>query len=129
MTGSVGRWRDLPCSSAPWLTCWAVTSTLVPRSAPCSGCVWLPHQGRCHGGIMKRAGSDRFEHSWVVLGVRRGRLWVGRAVKERTDGHTALVEFDPEWVLKRHHSHGDVIGWLHTHPGFLAMPSERDVRT
>lgn len=69
------------------------------------------------------------EHSWIVTGVRRGRLWIGRCVNERTDGDPVYVEFDFDWVEKRHHSHGDVIGWLHTHPNFAAIPSWRDVRT
>jgi proteasome lid subunit RPN8/RPN11 len=32
-------------------------------------------------------------------------------------------------VLAREERHGDVIGFLHTHPGMAAVPSERDVRT
>jgi proteasome lid subunit RPN8/RPN11 len=39
------------------------------------------------------------------------------------------VRFDGLWVLGREETHGDVVGFLHTHPDGPASPSERDVRT
>lgn len=39
------------------------------------------------------------------------------------------MQFDGDWVLKREEKHGDVVGFLHTHPDGPASPSERDVRT
>jgi proteasome lid subunit RPN8/RPN11 len=39
------------------------------------------------------------------------------------------VQFDGPWVLRREERQGDVIGFLHTHPGMAARPSRRDVRT
>jgi proteasome lid subunit RPN8/RPN11 len=39
------------------------------------------------------------------------------------------VHFDGTWVLGREETHGDVVGFLHTHPDGPPMPSSRDVRT
>jgi proteasome lid subunit RPN8/RPN11 len=39
------------------------------------------------------------------------------------------VRFDGAWALEREESHGDVVGFLHTHPDGPASPSQRDVRT
>jgi hypothetical protein len=47
----------------------------------------------------------------------------------RTVGEPARVEFDGPGALAREERHGDVIGFLHTHPQFEARPSRRDVAT
>ena len=39
------------------------------------------------------------------------------------------MRFDGAWVLDREETHGDVVGFLHTHPDGPATPSQRDVRT
>ena len=39
------------------------------------------------------------------------------------------VEFDGPAVLAREERRHDVVGFLHTHPGFAASPSRRDVAT
>jgi proteasome lid subunit RPN8/RPN11 len=39
------------------------------------------------------------------------------------------VRFDGTWALSREESHGDVVGFLHTHPDGFPDPSRRDVRT
>jgi hypothetical protein len=39
------------------------------------------------------------------------------------------VRFDGIWVLEREETHGDVVGFLHTHPDGPAIPSDRDLRT
>jgi proteasome lid subunit RPN8/RPN11 len=39
------------------------------------------------------------------------------------------VSFDGLATLQREERHGDVVGFLHTHPDGLPQPSERDVRT
>ena len=39
------------------------------------------------------------------------------------------VEFDGAAVLAREEKRRDIVGFLHTHPGFLAQPSQRDIAT
>jgi proteasome lid subunit RPN8/RPN11 len=68
------------------------------------------------------------EQCWTLLGERRGRIWFCRRV-QRASGERARVRFDGDWVLRREESHGDVVGFLHTHPDGPAVPSDRDVRT
>jgi proteasome lid subunit RPN8/RPN11 len=68
------------------------------------------------------------EQCWTLLGRRRGRIWYCRRVRH-TSGDRTSVRFDGAWVLQREEKHGDVIGFLHTHPDGPASPSPRDVRT
>jgi proteasome lid subunit RPN8/RPN11 len=46
-----------------------------------------------------------------------------------SSGQRTSVEFDGAWVLRREETHGDVVGFWHTHPDGPASPSVRDVRT
>ncbi len=68
------------------------------------------------------------EISYVLIGQRRGRIWIGR-LRRRQTGQPASVEFDWSWVLEREDRHRDVLGFYHTHPAGTAVPSARDVRT
>jgi proteasome lid subunit RPN8/RPN11 len=68
------------------------------------------------------------EQCWTLLGERRGRVWHCRRVR-RTIGERTSVQFDGPWALNREEKHGDVIGFLHTHPDGPDSPSDRDVRT
>lgn len=68
------------------------------------------------------------EQCWTLLGQRRGRVWYCRRVRQ-SSGRRASVEFDGAWALRREETHGDVVGFLHTHPDGPAAPSNRDVRT
>lgn len=68
------------------------------------------------------------ERCWVLLGQRRGRIWYCRRV-QHSSGERLRVRFDGAWVLNREEQHGDVVGFLHTHPHGPAVPSQRDVRT
>jgi proteasome lid subunit RPN8/RPN11 len=68
------------------------------------------------------------EQCWTLLGQHRGRIWYCRRVRH-TSGERASVRFDGAWVLGREEAHGDVVGFLHTHPDGPAAPSQRDVRT
>ena len=68
------------------------------------------------------------EQCWTLLGERRGRIWVSRRVR-RISGERACVRFDGAWALTREETHGDVVGFLHTHPDGPDAMSERDVRT
>jgi proteasome lid subunit RPN8/RPN11 len=69
------------------------------------------------------------EECFVLLGKRRstGR-W--RACKTNYSvGEPCSVNFNPEWVIEREESHGDIIGWWHTHPNTIASPSMTDYAT
>jgi proteasome lid subunit RPN8/RPN11 len=68
------------------------------------------------------------EHCWVLLGSVRENLWFGRRAK-MTRGAPCSVDFNADYVINREETKGDVIGWLHTHPGMIASPSNRDHRT
>jgi hypothetical protein len=68
------------------------------------------------------------EHSWLLVGVHRGRLWLGQRRNEST-GSPCEVTFDEDAALAREEERNDLIGWFHTHPGMPATPSDRDVRT
>jgi proteasome lid subunit RPN8/RPN11 len=68
------------------------------------------------------------EQCWTLLGRHRGRIWLCRRV-HYSSGERASVRFDGAWVLKQEEQHGDVAGFLHTHPDGTASPSGRDVRT
>lgn len=68
------------------------------------------------------------EEAYILLGERRNGLWLARA-HWRTRGEPASVSFDWQRVLSREESHGDVVGFLHTHPGFTPEPSRRDELT
>jgi proteasome lid subunit RPN8/RPN11 len=68
------------------------------------------------------------ELCWTLLGERRGRIWLCRRVQP-SQGERTSVRFDGARVLEREETHGDVVGFLHTHPDGPASPSERDVRT
>ncbi len=70
----------------------------------------------------------RNEESGVLVGSRKGGVWLGRLCKRRL-GEAASVDFDWSWVLERDERRGDVIGFWHTHPFGMAGPSRRDVRT
>jgi proteasome lid subunit RPN8/RPN11 len=68
------------------------------------------------------------EQCWTLLGQHRGRIWLCRRVRH-CRGERIRVRFDGAWVLAREEKHGDVVGFLHTHPDGPAAPSARDVRT
>ncbi len=68
------------------------------------------------------------EQCWTLVGQHRGRIWLCRRVS-RSSGECSSVCFDGAWVLKREEEHGDVIGFLHTHPDGPPAPSQRDLRT
>ncbi len=72
--------------------------------------------------------TQRNEEGGVLVGSRRGDIWLGRLRKRRV-GEAASVEFDWSWVLEREEKRGDVIGFWHTHPFGMAGPSGRDRRT
>lgn len=78
--------------------------------------------------MSKRDPPPFVETCWVLVGARRGDIWLCRRW-ETTRGAPDQVEFDGPAVLAREERRGDVLGFLHTHPAGLPSPSRRDVRT
>lgn len=68
------------------------------------------------------------EQSWVITGGRIGGLWAGWR-RWPTEGTPTSVEFSAKRTLQRQRYNRDVVGWFHTHPGMLAIPSHTDVAT
>ncbi len=77
---------------------------------------------------MKKAGITPNEESGILVGSRRGNVWLGR-LQRRRQGGPSSVDFDWAWVLEREERRGDVIGFWHTHPFGFEGPSHRDIRT
>lgn len=77
---------------------------------------------------VKQPKSKPFEESWVLVGQRRGCIWLARRIWP-SRGEPAEVAFDATAVLAREESRGDVVGFFHTHPSFSAQPSKRDIAT
>jgi proteasome lid subunit RPN8/RPN11 len=74
------------------------------------------------------AKAKSIEQCWILVGQHVGRVWHCKRLQQ-TRGTLVSVEFDGAWVLEREETHGDVLGFLHTHPQGPARPSERDHRT
>ena len=70
----------------------------------------------------------RNEEAWVLTGRRRGGVWLVRRWR-RSVGKPAEVSADDGWAFAREEAHGDLAGFLHTHPDGTDRPSSRDVRT
>jgi len=87
-----------------------------------------PATSRAAGNARRGVSSGKCEQCWPLVGQRRGRLWFARKLR-RTAGSPAHVEFDGPGVLAREEQRHDIVGFLHTHPGFPAEPSQRDIDT
>ena len=70
------------------------------------------------------------ERCWVLVGEQlQDGTWRMRR-RQRVEGDPASVEAQWEWALQREETHGDVLGFFHTHPtGYGTAPSQRDIRT
>jgi hypothetical protein len=68
------------------------------------------------------------EECWLLVGQRRGRIWYARRIA-RSVGQPASVAFHGPDALAREERRGDLVGFYHTHPGFSARPSRRDLDT
>jgi hypothetical protein len=68
------------------------------------------------------------EECHVLLGRTIGHFWYGRFVGY-WQGAPSHVDFDPKYVEDREDSHGDVVGFWHTHPVTHASPSSTDYKT
>lgn len=66
----------------------------------------------------------------AIVGWRIGSHWIGRGLtKTEAEGEPSLVSFDYEMIYDREDSKGDVLGFYHTHPNFVADPSTTDYKT
>jgi proteasome lid subunit RPN8/RPN11 len=83
---------------------------------------------RAVGNALRGVPLAACEECWPLVGERRGRVWYARKLR-RTVGGPASVEFDGPAVLAREEKRRDIVGFLHTHPGFPAEPSLRDIAT
>ena len=72
--------------------------------------------------------NNNLEHCWFLTGRKRGRIWYLRKQSEKI-GEPHQVAFDANEVVQREEAKGDVVGFLHTHPNMLAVPSARDLKT
>jgi proteasome lid subunit RPN8/RPN11 len=70
----------------------------------------------------------KVEECWVLVGQRREGVWISRRCCYSI-GEPTKVAFDARWTLEREETHGDVVGFLHTHPAGSPTPSRRDLRT
>ncbi|HVT83481.1 MAG TPA: Mov34/MPN/PAD-1 family protein [Phycisphaerae bacterium] len=68
------------------------------------------------------------EEGWILLGQCREGVWLVRRVGYRS-GAPAAVAVDGPAALAREEKHGDVAGFMHTHPGGPNAPSARDIAT
>ena len=69
------------------------------------------------------------ECGYFLTGERRGQVWLLRR-RHPVGGTPSSVEIDWQQVLEREENHGDVLGFLHTHPQYAGTtPSLRDIRT
>lgn len=65
------------------------------------------------------------EECWVLKGRIIGTFWIARYDRYSV-GRIARVAFDPEYVED---NHTQIVGWLHTHPHWIASPSITDLTT
>ena len=69
------------------------------------------------------------EECFVLVGKRR-RSGRWRAWRTRYSvGQPCAVNFNPNWVMEREETKGDILGWWHTHPNMTASPSHTDYTT
>jgi proteasome lid subunit RPN8/RPN11 len=61
----------------------------------------------------------------LLVGQATEYLWWGKGGK-KAKGNKHSVAFNADQAIKRDEEFGDVIGFYHTHPNFLASPSIRD---
>lgn len=69
------------------------------------------------------------ERAWVLTGRRYVSSYWWLHLHRLQEGTPSSVACDYAWALTREEQRRDVVGFYHTHPGFSAIPSARDVRT
>lgn len=70
------------------------------------------------------------EKCWLLLGKRIGNWWhCAKLEGFEHEGVPTRVHFDGDFVLKKEEEDQSVVGWIHTHPTFIAYPSGTDDAT
>jgi hypothetical protein len=62
---------------------------------------------------------------FVLLGEAKNGIWLAKLCWRKAGSQTC-VHFDGARVLAREESHGDVVGFYHSHPEGFVEPSRRD---
>lgn len=68
---------------------------------------------------------DTREIAYVLIGENKNGILLAK-MSWKTRGTEASVLFDGARVLAREESHGDLVGFFHTHPEGFTTPSKRD---
>lgn len=71
---------------------------------------------------------DGNEKCWSLMGEEFDGIWVLKMTGE-TEGTPASVSFNHELVMRAEDNGTPFVGWLHSHPYWTAVPSDRDVKT
>lgn len=64
-----------------------------------------------------------------MIGRIIGPWWFARSFGDDQEGSPGQVSFDWEKIMEREDSHGDIVGFYHTHPSFPGTPSSTDYAT
>lgn len=64
-----------------------------------------------------------------LIGGSIGRFWWAKSFEDDSEGTPGQVKFNPNLIMDREDSQGDIIGFYHTHPQWIGSPSPTDYRT
>jgi hypothetical protein len=73
--------------------------------------------------------NDNEVYEGLTGGIISGRYWWGRSLGDNSEGSPGQVGFDFKVVFDREDSHGDIVGFYHTHPHCAGQPSSTDYAT
>ena len=72
---------------------------------------------------------DNEVYEGLIGGIYSDRYWWAKSLGDNAEGSPGKVEFDFRVVYDREESHGDVVGFYHTHPHCAGRPSLTDYAT
>lgn len=64
-----------------------------------------------------------------MIGKIVGRCWIARSLGDNEEGSPGQVGFNWKRIDERETSHGDIVGFYHTHPHCAGQPSSTDYMT
>lgn len=64
-----------------------------------------------------------------MVGMIVGRYWFARSLGDDAEGNPGQVGFNWKKIDDRETSHGDIVGFYHTHPHCAGQPSFTDYKT
>jgi hypothetical protein len=64
-----------------------------------------------------------------MIGKVFGRYWIARSLGDDAEGNPGQVGFNWKKIDERETSHGDIVGFYHTHPHCAGQPSSTDYKT